>query len=548
MSRARLVAGNWKMHKTVAEAEAYVDALVPRVGEPRRGRRRALRAVHDARRRWSSGSAGRAVAVYAQNMHEARGGRVHRRGLGADARRARRRRRRARPLRAPRGLRRDRSGAGAEGAGGARRRPRADPLRRRDRGGAARRRHRAQAAPPGPGGARARARRARSARSRSPTSRSGRSGPARSRAPSRRRRRRASSGRSSAARRSRRRSSSACSTVGRSRAENAAELLALPDVDGALVGGASLEVDVVRRDRGGRARTRDDARRRAARRCRRLRSAWSCSTGSGIAPAGPGNARSLARTPVFDELWATYPHTQLITCGRAVGLPDGQMGNSEVGHLNLGAGAVLRQDLVRIDDAIADGVARGEPRRARRARRAAGASTCSGSSPTAASTRRCSTSRRWSRSPRSSAPATSSCHCFTDGRDTAPHAGVEVGRGARGGRRRPRRLGRRALLGDGSRRALGPRRSAPTTCSSPGDAPFRAASGVEAVDARLRARRDRRVHRADARRRGGARSRPGDHVLCFNFRPDRMRADRARARRPGASARSTAAAPRRSTS
>jgi 2,3-bisphosphoglycerate-independent phosphoglycerate mutase len=77
--------------------------------------------------------------------------------------------------------------------------------------------------------------------------------------------------------------------------------------------------------------------------------------GWGLAAAGTGNAVSLARTPVFDELWGGYPHTQLTACGRAVGLPDGQMGNSEVGHLNLGAGAVVRQDLTRIDDAVADG-------------------------------------------------------------------------------------------------------------------------------------------------------------------------------------------------
>ncbi len=77
--------------------------------------------------------------------------------------------------------------------------------------------------------------------------------------------------------------------------------------------------------------------------------------GWGLAPAGPGNAVELADTPVFDELWETYPHTELTTCGRAVGLPDGQMGNSEVGHLNLGAGAIVRQDLTRIDDAIEDG-------------------------------------------------------------------------------------------------------------------------------------------------------------------------------------------------
>jgi len=75
--------------------------------------------------------------------------------------------------------------------------------------------------------------------------------------------------------------------------------------------------------------------------------------GWGMAPDGPGNAVSLARTPVFDDLWARYPHTTLTACGRAVGLPDGQMGNSEVGHLNLGAGAVVMQDLTLIDVAAA---------------------------------------------------------------------------------------------------------------------------------------------------------------------------------------------------
>jgi len=77
--------------------------------------------------------------------------------------------------------------------------------------------------------------------------------------------------------------------------------------------------------------------------------------GWGLAEAGPGNAVSLAETPVFDSLWARFPRTQLSAQGRDVGLPDGQMGNSEVGHLNLGAGAIVKQDLARIDDAIADG-------------------------------------------------------------------------------------------------------------------------------------------------------------------------------------------------
>jgi 2,3-bisphosphoglycerate-independent phosphoglycerate mutase len=77
--------------------------------------------------------------------------------------------------------------------------------------------------------------------------------------------------------------------------------------------------------------------------------------GWGLAPDGPGNAVSLASTPVFDELWRDYPHTTLTAGGRAVGLPDGQMGNSEVGHLNLGAGAVVMQDLTRIDLAVERG-------------------------------------------------------------------------------------------------------------------------------------------------------------------------------------------------
>lgn len=73
--------------------------------------------------------------------------------------------------------------------------------------------------------------------------------------------------------------------------------------------------------------------------------------GWGLAPDGPGNAVSLAATPVFDALWARYPHTTLTACGPAVGLPEGQMGNSEVGHLNLGAGAIVKQDLTLIDEA-----------------------------------------------------------------------------------------------------------------------------------------------------------------------------------------------------
>ncbi len=77
--------------------------------------------------------------------------------------------------------------------------------------------------------------------------------------------------------------------------------------------------------------------------------------GWGIAPPGPGNAVELARTPVFDRLWARYPHGQLAASGNAVGLPEGQMGNSEVGHLTIGSGRILFQDLVRVSRAVEDG-------------------------------------------------------------------------------------------------------------------------------------------------------------------------------------------------
>ena len=77
--------------------------------------------------------------------------------------------------------------------------------------------------------------------------------------------------------------------------------------------------------------------------------------GFGCAPTGPGNAVDLASTPVFDRLWAEYPHTTIEASGEAAGLPHGQMGNSEVGHLTIGSGRRLYQDLMRVNRSIADG-------------------------------------------------------------------------------------------------------------------------------------------------------------------------------------------------
>jgi 2,3-bisphosphoglycerate-independent phosphoglycerate mutase len=77
--------------------------------------------------------------------------------------------------------------------------------------------------------------------------------------------------------------------------------------------------------------------------------------GWGCAPPGPGNAVELADTPNFDALWARHPHTTLRASGEDVGLPPGQMGNSEVGHLTIGAGRVIFQDLMRVNQAIESG-------------------------------------------------------------------------------------------------------------------------------------------------------------------------------------------------
>jgi 2,3-bisphosphoglycerate-independent phosphoglycerate mutase len=77
--------------------------------------------------------------------------------------------------------------------------------------------------------------------------------------------------------------------------------------------------------------------------------------GWGFRRGTDGNAIELARSPTWHKLWETLPRTLLDASGRAVGLPEGQMGNSEVGHLNLGAGRVVHQDIVRISDSIASG-------------------------------------------------------------------------------------------------------------------------------------------------------------------------------------------------
>jgi 2,3-bisphosphoglycerate-independent phosphoglycerate mutase len=86
-----------------------------------------------------------------------------------------------------------------------------------------------------------------------------------------------------------------------------------------------------------------------------IRDGWGWNPGGSATAQSDANATLLANTPFHEKLFATYPHCHLRTSGEDVGLPNGQMGNSEVGHLNLGAGRIVYQDLTRIGKAIRDG-------------------------------------------------------------------------------------------------------------------------------------------------------------------------------------------------
>jgi 2,3-bisphosphoglycerate-independent phosphoglycerate mutase len=245
--------------------------------------------------------------------------------------------------------------------------------------------------------------------------------------------------------------------------------------------------------------------------------------GWGLAEPGPGNAVSLARTPVFDELWAAYPHTTLTAWGRAVGLPEGQMGNSEVGHLNLGAGAVVRQDLVRIDDAIADGsLAQNETLRAAFADaprvHLIGLVSDGG---VHSSLRHLLALIEMGRSLAASDLVV---HAFTDGRDTLPHAGagflrqLDQAQGARVGSV----VGRYWAM-DRDRRWERTQRAYDMLVHGPAhQASHRADSGEQAVHAAYRrGETDEFIEPTLVGEE--ARIRPGDSVIAFNFRPDRMR-------------------------
>ena len=254
--------------------------------------------------------------------------------------------------------------------------------------------------------------------------------------------------------------------------------------------------------------------------------------GWGLAPPGPGNAVELADTPIFDRLWAEHPHTQLDACGRAVGLPEGQMGNSEVGHLNLGAGAVVRQDLTRIDDAIADGsFARNEAlRRACAAARERGRLHLLGLVSRGGVHSSMDHLRALIELAAAEDVPDTVVHAFTDGRDTNPDSGagyvaeVEGWGGARIATRQPAATTRWTATAAGS---------APSCAYDAiveGRAEHDGGHGRGGRAGRVRARRDGRVHRPDARGGGGTRAR-GRRGRLLQL-PPRPRAPAVREARP----------------
>jgi 2,3-bisphosphoglycerate-independent phosphoglycerate mutase len=241
--------------------------------------------------------------------------------------------------------------------------------------------------------------------------------------------------------------------------------------------------------------------------------------GWGLAEPGPGNAVRLANTPVFDELWRSYPHTTLTACGRAVGLPEGQMGNSEVGHLNLGAGAVVRQDLTRIDDAVAEGkLAENEILRA--ALTGVGRVHLIGLVSDGGVHSSMAHLRALIEKAREGGKDVV-VHAFTDGRDTLPHAGESFLRelDATEGVRVGSVVGRYWAM-DRDRRWDRTQRAYDLLVH--GRAEYREDSGEAAVhEAYERGETDEFIE--PTRVGGEARIMPGDSVVCFNFRPDRMR-------------------------
>lgn len=248
--------------------------------------------------------------------------------------------------------------------------------------------------------------------------------------------------------------------------------------------------------------------------------------GWGLAPPGPGNAVELAETPVFDALVAKYPHATLRTSGRDVGLPEGQMGNSEVGHLNLGAGAIVNQDLTRIDIAIEDGSFAANPALLGACERAKTAGRLHLMGLVSDGGVHSSLDHVKALLDLAAAQGVPDIvvHAFTDGRDTLPRSAdgyieqLEEALPAQG------RIGTvigRYFAMDRDKRWDRVKLAYDAIVHGVSEQPTRA-TGVHAVEAAYH--RDENDEFIKPTLIGDeAKVRPGDAIICFNFRPDRMR-------------------------
>jgi 2,3-bisphosphoglycerate-independent phosphoglycerate mutase len=241
--------------------------------------------------------------------------------------------------------------------------------------------------------------------------------------------------------------------------------------------------------------------------------------GWGLAEPGPGNAVSLADTPVFDELWERYPHTTLTAWGPAVGLPEGQMGNSEVGHLNLGAGTIVKQDLLRIDEAVDDGsfFENEALRQACETERLHLLGVVSAGGVHASMKH---LEALIELAARENVPDVV-LHAFTDGRDTLPDSGAGYLAEVEGwGGARVASVAGRYYAMDRDKRW--DRTELALAALVDGEAEFSAESGEAAVrQAYERGETDEFIRPTLVAEEG--RIRAGDSVIFFNFRPDRAR-------------------------
>ncbi len=253
--------------------------------------------------------------------------------------------------------------------------------------------------------------------------------------------------------------------------------------------------------------------------------------GWGIAPAGPGNAPFVARTPHMDALLASSAHTRLAASGRDVGLPAGYIGNSEVGHLNIGAGRVVYQDMTRIDVAMENGELDRNPvflELVDTVRAAGGRLHLAGL---------LSDGGVHSHINHLKALARIACgkgvtvlvHCFMDGRDTNPHRGVEYLSELQAALQPLKTARIASLCGrfyamDRDKRWDRVQQAWNLLAHGQGEAaadPIAAVQASYAADITDEFIKPTRIGPADGR--DGAALRDGDGLFLFNFRADRMR-------------------------